>query len=59
MQCNKFTVFEILDIWHVFNESDTIKDTFNCSFVIFRFESIHCNSFGIVIKKVKKTKMLA
>jgi len=35
------------------HKPDTIRDKFNCPFVIFRFRSISCTSSGIVIKMVQ------
>lgn len=35
------------------HEPDTIRDKFNCPFVIFHLRSIPCTSFDTVIKKVK------
>jgi hypothetical protein len=40
------------------HEPDTIRDKFNCPFVIFRFRSIPSTSICIVIKMVKD-KILA
>jgi hypothetical protein len=36
------------------HEPDTIRDKFNFPFVIFRFQSIPCTSFGTVINNVKE-----